>query len=398
MQEVDGCGGTDFLVDATIGGQEFKLIVDTGSSTVGVASDLCTTCSTTTNLYNLTTGTNQQSNVQATYGDGSGWSATVYSDTVAVAGTSTRLNLGAITTSSGFFRSETCSYNQPDALYDGILGLAYNTIALPNTNSYAEAVGLPFQLQMCDFIGELTFQQQSALFSPTVWLPVVVPAYYTVQLSSVTIGNNTIVPLPVAVVFDSGTTLTYLPQSQFDQIATALNNESDWVNVFGHDFLTGNECISPHMPINMSLSVSWNVVGADGCNYSLQVSPLRLFVYPVASLSNRIYMCPGIAVNDDVSIFGWTFLNQFTTVFDVGNRRIGLSAAKVVPCDQIIAPSNQGMTVSQPFFPNITKWGNNCTKSNAQYTSRSTSLVAIFLCTIFAFHQLVHSNSFSGEL
>src|SRR3989442_1087142 len=101
-----GCGPF-FAGTLSLGASPFRLTIDTGSSTLGVASASCTTCSAdgVTPLYSPgPTAVDQHQTAASTFGDGQMWSGEIFQDVVqADPGAAATVDLVAIATESNFF-------------------------------------------------------------------------------------------------------------------------------------------------------------------------------------------------------------------------------------------------------------------------------------------------------
>src|SRR5262245_13569771 len=108
-----GCAQSGYVAPVIIGSQTIGLIVDSGSTTLGVAATACAGCAGAgvSPLYTpgasatdvgLTTG--------ETFGDGASWSGTVFRDEVSLATNPVLLPLVAIATQQKFFGAAACNF------------------------------------------------------------------------------------------------------------------------------------------------------------------------------------------------------------------------------------------------------------------------------------------------
>jgi len=107
--------------------QTFELVVDTGSSTLAVAGNTCTTgCTNVSPRYLQSThqangAVNTMGTISSTYYDGTSWNATIWEDTVTVGTASLPdMKIGIITSAGGYFRTD-CNGDQPPP-NQGIMG------------------------------------------------------------------------------------------------------------------------------------------------------------------------------------------------------------------------------------------------------------------------------------
>ena len=150
-----GCDFVDFSVPMTLGsnGQgPFKMIVDTGSSTMAVASSLCdATCAGVSPLYfpNTSSTAVPRANgfVTQAYLGGTGWAGFAYQDLISV-GTSGGFNTTfiAMNQTNSFFSTETCqlgTQNPSANTNQGIAGLgfpAYDAGGNPAYHSFMDSM------------------------------------------------------------------------------------------------------------------------------------------------------------------------------------------------------------------------------------------------------------------
>src|SRR5580704_2131948 len=205
---LNGIASFEYTLNITVGGsQTFDVVLDTGSTTLGIASSACSTCDVTPEYTPGATAMDQGNMATAEYEDGTGWSGEVYSDSVAVTGdAAVPVKLVAISSQSSFFNMEP---------KEGILGFGRVQIALPNTDSYIDnrmAAGLSqiFALQLCPENGTLWFggadkthetsdEQYTALEPITDDQP-----FYVIDISSTSIDGTSLALSGPAVV-DTGT-------------------------------------------------------------------------------------------------------------------------------------------------------------------------------------------------
>ena len=244
--------GSFYTANLLIGAQTFALDLDTGSSTTGIASTSCSSCSSAgvTDLYAPSaTATNMHNTAQAQYGDGSGWSGDIYSDQVGLAnGTpNVPLNLVAITDQQGFFQ---------DASYAGILGLGPDELLEQGTSSYIEAesnagVTAEMAFELCAQTGTMWLGDFDA--AAAVAPPQFTPSqesnnnpFYAVDLNDIAIdgvslgfGSSTF-QQPIV---DTGTSLWYAPEQVITALTTKVIASSGFATLFAGQPLSENDCL-----------------------------------------------------------------------------------------------------------------------------------------------------------
>jgi hypothetical protein len=95
---LEGCPFGDFAVPVRINTTSFQLLLDTGSSTLAVAGASCSNCQGVTPLWRPSPGSsiNQSRKAISIYGDGSSWSADVWSDRVSLLSSSVNMRIAVI--------------------------------------------------------------------------------------------------------------------------------------------------------------------------------------------------------------------------------------------------------------------------------------------------------------
>jgi len=363
-----GCPSVDFSAPVTVGGQTFDLIVDTGSSTLAVASSTCN-CGTSSTFSGSLSGS--LGTVTSQYGDGSSWTGDVVIETVTVGGLSTNMYIAAITSQSSFFNGD-CNGNTP-GVNQGIMGMAFNSLAVTTSNgistqsfpSAAELSGdgisgtvsadpasggnpaLPFSLLMCDTSGYLilgeddtTLYTGSIEYTPItsdVWYVVNVDAMYILpagtalsqsnvpsgtQIGASTDFQNTVKAGyggSVFTIVDSGTTQLVVPSDVLNALENAVT--SGIQSIFGQSastFFSSNQCLTSSKTtaeINALLPPLRIDLGTSGSLVQLVMPAVSSYISQYGS-GNSVYYCSGISAGSGSYILGWSVMNNFYVHFD----------------------------------------------------------------------------------
>ncbi len=157
---LEECTPLVYTAPVVIGSQTFQLTVDTGSTTLGVASSKCTNCNVNPLYTPGATAVDQMQPASSQYGSGS-WTGEVYKDSVGfMSDPMIPLNFAAITTQTNFFGPVMC---HSGGSYQGILGLDRASAELPGTNAFfdqyvaAKGIANVFATELCDTSGTLWF-------------------------------------------------------------------------------------------------------------------------------------------------------------------------------------------------------------------------------------------------
>ena len=322
-------GGVTYSVGITIGAQQFQVLTDTGSTTLGIAGASCTGCGVSPGYTPSATAVDQHTMSQAVYGDMSGWTAENYADTVAITGdtTSVTMSFGVMTSEMGFF--------QQGETDQGILGFAGSAAALTGTDAYVDkrAPG-QFAFQLCPdggtlWIGEPdpTHESAPAQYTPLAAMNSSQP-FYVIDVTSASIGSTS-VGLSGSVVADTGTSIMVLSASVASSIVTAIE-AGGFSTIFGSQQLSTSaaslDCLDPGMHTRAEIDAalppfSVTLPKAGGGSFTVTAPASQSYLMPLAGM-----YCFGVStVSGLPNIFGDAFLHAFVTTFDVANKQLGLA-------------------------------------------------------------------------
>jgi hypothetical protein len=357
------------VAPVTIGSQTFGLIVDSGSTTLGVAGSGCKGCAGAgvSPLYTagpsatdvgLTTG--------ETFGDGSSWSGTVFRDEVSLGTSSVMLPLVAIATQHKFFGAAACDFVAVPDAYQGILGLGGAALAVPGTGSYLDTLeststlGDAFAVQLCGSGGHLwlggydpAFAAAAPVFTPTVGTS----PFYAVVLSDVLVGGASL-GIEAAVfgttLVDIGTTALLLPDAAFSALATAVAAKPVFQQNFGAaSFFDGASCILPPQGLTkaqldaMLPTLTLAFPSRTGTTITVELPATESYLLQQDDTEGNAYYCPGIERAGSLpTIIGANALHTVLTIFDRQHGEIGFAP------QQGCMPLTDAILSSQP--PSLT--------------------------------------------
>jgi Eukaryotic aspartyl protease len=360
-----GCAQSGYVAAVTIGPQTFALIVDSGSTTLGVAAAACAGCAGrgVSPLYTpgasatdvgLTTG--------ETFGDGASWSGTVFRDEVSLATNSVLLPLVAIATQQMFFGAAACNFIAVPDAYQGIVGLGRAALAVPGTGSYLDtlestsALGDVFAVQLCGSGGRLwlggydpAFTTAAPAFTPMV----ATSPFYAVTLSDVLVGGTSLgvgASTFGTTLVDIGTTALVLPDAVFSALATAVAADPVFQQNFGGaSFFDGMSCIlSPQGLAKAQLDAMLPTLAlafpsTAGTTVTLELPATESYLLQQDDTQGNAYYCPGIERAGSLpTIIGANALHTLLTVFDRRHGEIGFAP------EQGCMPLNDTVLTSQP--------------------------------------------------
>ncbi|NWR92923.1 CATE protein, partial [Furnarius figulus] len=306
--------------------QNFTVVFDTGSSNLWVPSVYCVSkaCAGHAKFQPTQSSTYQAVGTPFSiqYGTGS-LTGLIGSDQVVVEG---------VTVSNQQFAE---SISEPgkaflDAEFDGILGLAYPSLAVDGItpvfdNMMAQnLVELPlFSVYMSmnpesSLGGELIFGGfDTSRFTGTLnWVPVTQQGYWQIQLDNIQVGGTvTFCTSGCQAIVDTGTSLIAGPTKDVKE----LQNYIGAVSVDGEYAV---ECSN----LNVMPDVTFTI---NGLPYTLNAQAYTL----MESGDGMTFCLSGFQGNDipppagPLWILGDVFIRQFYSVFDRGNNRVGLAPA-----------------------------------------------------------------------
>jgi hypothetical protein len=346
------CVPSTYTAGVTLGGsQSFQLTIDTGSTTLGVASTSCTNCSVNPEYTPGASAVDQHQQATSQYASGS-WTGEIFQDTVATGSEpAVPVKLVAIDTQSQFFVPALCDSGSGGS-YQGILGLGPPGAALQGTVGYFDAlvasqhVPNVFATQLCDTGGTLWLGgfDSSAMAAAPAYTPEVSGIdsfYYAVHLTSISVGGTS-TPIGTSQYPDSfvdtGTSVFILPTSAFNAIVAAVTASPNFASIFGNAgasfFSSPNNCqplSKTKAQIDAALPPLTLVLGSSP-SISVQAAPTESYL-----ISYEGQWCPAIYAMDPsaqfpvASIMGSPVLRSSVVVFDRANKQIGFAPHKPCP-------------------------------------------------------------------
>ena len=389
---LSGCSNVDFSASVYIEGQgPFNLIVDTGSTTLAVASDTCQ-CNGITPTFDRSglPTTLDEGKVGVHYADGSSWAGAGYTGQVSVGDPSTGGSLpvsmvfGTIDTQSSFINYTACGVRQAKRnWHQGIIGFAFPSIASSGTDAwftnYVAATGIAneFSLQMCTtptgatsgnlWLGALDLAFVGGQFT---YISIVKQQHYNVFLNSITVNpspsssssSSTPTTLPYdattygpcndatfsynCAVIDSGTTFLSIPAGPLASLITTIQADPSYQSLIAsrNDILGSGTCyplsgfaynrtmLNALLP-TLSFTFGDTATGVNPSTITITAIDSYLVTSYDSSSPPVAYLCPGLAsTGSTAAILGFSFMSQFTVRHDIANSRIGF--APTAQCGQ----------------------------------------------------------------
>ncbi|KAG8966094.1 Vacuolar protease A [Tulasnella sp. 419] len=311
-----------YFADITLGtpGQKFKVILDTGSSNLWVPSKSCTSIACFLHAkYDSSASSTYKKNgtrFEIHYGSGS-MEGFVSQD---------KLTIGDLAVKDLSFAEATKEPGLAFAFgkFDGILGLAYDTISVNHivppffemiNQGLLDAPLFTFRLgESEEDGGEATFGgiDPSHYTGKIHYVPVRRRGYWEVELQKVTFGSEELELENTGAAIDTGTSLIALPTD----IAEMLNAEIGATRSWNGQYTVPCEKV-PSLP-ELSFYFDGKPYPIKGSDYILNVQNTCISAFT------------GMDINlphGSLWIVGDVFLRRYFTVYDLGNDAVGFATS-----------------------------------------------------------------------
>jgi len=309
-----------YLAPVSIGGKTFELIVDTGSSN--------TWCGAGTACEKSATGKSTGKSVSVSYGSGS-FSGTEYTDTVSFAGlTVSSQSIGSARSSQGFDGVDGIFGLGPADLTEGtVSGTSTVPTFMDNLRSQGtistEVLGVYFKPESGsdtgDTNGELTLggTDSSKYTGSITYFPKSTSGdaapYWGISVASFTYGSTTLASSVQGIV-DTGTTLIYIPTTAYNKFLSATGGKTDPNS--------GLAIFSTKPSSNFNIKFGSTTYTLTPAQYLVPTAQYTYF----GLTSGKYYAWINDGGSDGLSvIIGQKFLENYYSVFDTTNSRIGFA-------------------------------------------------------------------------
>jgi hypothetical protein len=336
----------DYTGPVRIGDEQFDAVVDTGSTTFGIAGSDCTACGVSPLYTPGASAVDQHMTALNQYVD-SGWSGEIWQDSVTLGSAADiRLDFVAIGSAyGGYFPGSAGTEN----VYQGTLGLGPDALLVTGTTSYLQqsftaGVAQEFAFQLCPdngtmWIGGVDGSAEAAAPVTTAMLGDGFP-FYAVTFDSIAVGSGSAIGSAVdygPVVVDTGTTVSLIPTAQLTALIEAVQSDPGYKSIFAEQSLgsaaapgcvvtaeTGEDIDATLPPFH----VSWP--GSDGepsAYFDLPATRSYLaFNGGTGSGSDNqwclAFLDGTLILGDGNSLLGNTLMAALVTVFDVEHQQI----------------------------------------------------------------------------
>ncbi|KAJ8400324.1 hypothetical protein AAFF_G00397070 [Aldrovandia affinis] len=353
VNNLKGDSGRGYYLEMLIGtpGQKVNILVDTGSSNFAVAAAPHPYITHYFNRALSSTYLSSGREVAVRYTQGN-WAGELGRDVLSIPqgpNSSITINIASILTSEGFFL--------PGVNWQGILGLAYSTLARPDSsvepffNSLVRQTGLPnvFSLQMCGAgisAGSTVFDPpggslilggiEPSLYKGSMWYtPIKEEWYYQVEILKLEVGDQNLnldckeYNMDKAIV-DSGTTLLRLPENVFNAVVEAIVRTA-LIQDFSEGFWMGTKLacwLKGETPWRMFPKLSI-YLRATNTSQSFRITILpQLYIQPITDIDDDLDCYRfGVSASANGLVIGATVMEGFYVVFDRAQKRVGFAVS-----------------------------------------------------------------------
>ncbi|KAM0154849.1 hypothetical protein ACHAQE_002517 [Botrytis cinerea] len=311
-----------YVAPVVIGGATWSLIVDTGSSN--------TWCGAQSSCEKTSTGVASGGTVSVSYGSGS-FSGREYTDTVSFGGLTVKAqSIGAATSASGFSGVDGILGVGPVDLTQGtVSGLNTVPTFLDNLKSQgsitSEVLGVYFKPESGsddnDTNGELTLGGvDTTKYTGTLtYFPKATSGdasyYWGISIAGFTYGSTSLATSASGIV-DTGTTLIYIPTSAYNKFLSAAGGRTD--------SSSGLAVFTTKPTSNFGIKFGSTTYTLTPAQYLVPTAQYSEFGLSSGKYYAWINDGGASGVN---TIIGQKFLEQYYSVFDTTNSRIGFATA-----------------------------------------------------------------------
>merc|ERR1719454_1937552 len=314
-----------------VGGQSFKVIFDTGSSNLWVPGKKCNwhTCWLHPRF--------DESKSSSFHADGREFKVQYGSGPVEGVFNTDTVTIGDVEVSNATFAEiSTVSFGPLNIAFamgkfDGILGLGFSKISeygIPTAfemmvqKKLIDEPVFSFYLQKdASQPGQLTFGgvDHSKFDGEIQYVPLTDESYWKVSLEGMKYGSTDITS-KVSAIIDSGTSLLAGPKDKVSKIAEAAGATL----VMGKEYTIDCSKMSslPAVEITLGGGKKFTLEGKD---YVLQVQGQCLFAFMPIELPPKL---------GEMWILGDVFMRKYYTVFDYGNKRVGMAPVKAAAAEE----------------------------------------------------------------
>ena len=306
----------------SVGGQQFQVIFDTGSSNLWVPAQNCSSCGSHPKYDPSKSSTYKADGrvFDIMYGSGP-VSGVVAQDDVTVGGFSVNAqDFAMIDNAKGLGLAYSVGK------FDGILGLAYQSISVDNLTTVfhnavvQKAVSEPvfgFALSGTSGVdGELTFggTDPNHYSGDLTYVDLTSDTYWETKLDGLKLGGKSMTTT-TKVILDSGTSILAGPSADVKAIAAAAGAKPFFLNPKEYTI----DCKKVSSLPELTVTLGGKDFTLEGKDYVISTGPLCLFAFTGIDVP---------APHGPLWIMGDVFMRKYYVAFDYGQRRLGFAPLK----------------------------------------------------------------------
>ena len=348
---LSSCIPAGYALPLRIGDSEpFDVTLDTGSTSLAVASSSCSGCDVDPKFSPKAGVIDRGMEAEARYVTGR-WSGKVYEGDISLdPRTRASVKFVAIEEQEGFFARQTCGSKSGGV--QGIIGFGHPLGAVRGTTGFFDRFVAEsktpdiFATSLCDDGGTLWLGGYDATqtTAPPQYTPLLsgLLTYYAVRLANIEVDGTTV---PVAsrryprTAVDTGASVFLLPRAALSSLAKVIASNSSFQAIIGEDAswfdnpdgLSCKELMTTKSDLDARLPPLALTFGTEEDAITLRAAPTESYL---ASYEGR--WCSTLAAFDPspdlpiASIMGAPVMRSSIVIFDRENERIGFAPRK--PC------------------------------------------------------------------
>ncbi|MGH7280263.1 MAG: pepsin-like aspartic protease [Polyangiaceae bacterium] len=342
--EIDlaGCPQEGFVGTFSIGGEPLSLVVDTGSSDVGVAGANCSGCDVSPVYTPSPNASDQGTRVSITYASGDGWSGEAWRDSFGADGAIAPTRFAVIDTQDeNFFSTFGCGFGTVPFSFQGIAGFGPAGLADPQVDDPMTALhtaGIPdvFAFALCDFSGKLWLGGYGAEATPKMVPLVSGDPFYEIVVGDLGVGTSSLGLTASQIgdmTIDSDTTELELPSSAYDAVKSAIESTNGFQTHIGDaGWFDRGKCTTPleaSPPTTAELdadlpALTFHMRGAQGSTVDVTLTATQSYIEPVKT--DRVFYCPEVeATLSGNTVLGSAAMRRELVVIDRGATQVGFA-------------------------------------------------------------------------
>lgn len=340
--DLTGCPQEGYVGTFSMGGAPVSLVIDTGSSDIGVAGASCSGCDVSPVYTPSPSAQDLGSRVSITYASGDGWSGEAWRDSFGAGSLVAPTRFAVIDTQlDGFFSTFGCGFGTKPFSFQGIAGFGPAGLADTHVDdpvSAFHAVGMPdvFAFALCDFSGKLSLGGYGAEAIPKRTPLIAADPFYEVSVSDLGVGDTMLGFTASAIgdmTIDTDTTELELPQSVYDAVKSAVVASNGFrTHVGDAGWFDRGKCTRPleaNAPTTAELdadlpTLTLRMQGAAGTTVDVTFTATQSYIEPVKT--DRTFYCPEMeATLGGNTVLGSAAMRRELVVIDRAAKQVGFA-------------------------------------------------------------------------